>query len=73
MPLVILEDSSMLQFDNEKYYKRTNEKGEAIFILKSEFASRNRPTKIVLDFVNKTYYEEFVGGHPRTLKYAEVI
>jgi hypothetical protein len=74
MPLVVLEDGTMLQFDQKKYSAYIKGSGKTTFVLKPEFAScRNRPTKVILDFVNKTYYEEFVDGHPRTLKYAEVI
>jgi hypothetical protein len=73
MPLIILDDSTMLEFDQSKYFQHIFEQGETTFELKPDFRSCNRPTKIILDFINKTYYEEFADGHPRTLKYAEVI
>jgi hypothetical protein len=73
MPLIILEDSTMLEFDDSKYFKVLTPTGARRFCLKPEFVSCNRPINIVLDFINKTYYEEFKDGHPRTLKYAEVI
>lgn len=73
MPLIILEDSTMLEFDEKKYFRGLTSSGARQFVLKPEFVSCNRPTKIVIDFVNKTYYEEFKDGHPRTLKFVEVI
>lgn len=73
MPLIILEDSTMLEFDQSKYFQHAFKPGETTFELKPDFRSCNRPTKIIIRFIDKEYYEEFADGHPRWLKYAEVI
>jgi hypothetical protein len=71
--LIILTDATMLEFDETKYFKGLAANGARQFVLKPEFASCNRPTKIVIDHVDKTYYEEFADGRPRRLKFTEVI
>lgn len=71
--LIILEDATTLEFDNKKYFKGICANGARQFVLKPEFASCNKPTKIVIDYVDKTYYEEFADGHPRQLKFTKVI
>ena len=73
MSLIILKDATMLEFDNKKYFLVNYMGTTTTYILKPEFASPNRPTKIIIDSQDKTYYEEFVDGHPRTVKFAEVV
>ena len=71
--LIILEDATMLEFDETKYFKSFAANGARQFVLKPEFASCNRATKIVINYANKMYYEEFADGHPRRLKFTEAI
>jgi len=67
--LIILKDATMLEFDNEKYTKSHLSACKTAFDLKKEFLSCNYPLHIIIDFINKDYYEEFSDMHIRRLKF----
>jgi len=72
MPGIYDSDGTSYHFDQDKC-RIIFEGMKVTFLLKPEFAHRNRPTKMILDYATKDFYEEFDDGYSCVNKFVGMI